>query len=61
CLRSSIALAMGSGMDLRTPVTPLLAPAPALLRAVLDASAEAVLLCRASDDTILLANAAALE
>jgi serine phosphatase RsbU (regulator of sigma subunit) len=48
-------------MDLRTPVTPLLAPAPALLRAALDASAEAVLLCRASDDTILLANAAATE
>ncbi|MBM2621435.1 SpoIIE family protein phosphatase [Actinoplanes sp. LDG1-06] len=34
-------------------------PAPALLRAALDAASEAVLLCDASDDTILLVNAAA--
>lgn len=37
----------------------VLAPAPALLRAALDASTEAVLLCTAHDDTILLVNAAA--
>jgi serine phosphatase RsbU (regulator of sigma subunit) len=34
-------------------------PAPALLRAALDASTEAVVLCGAADDTILLVNAAA--
>jgi serine phosphatase RsbU (regulator of sigma subunit) len=35
------------------------APAPALLRAALDASTEAVVLCTASEHTILLVNAAA--
>jgi hypothetical protein len=35
------------------------APAPALLRAALDASTEAVVLCRASEDRILLVDAAA--
>ncbi|MET0425131.1 MAG: PP2C family protein-serine/threonine phosphatase [Actinoplanes sp.] len=34
-------------------------PAPALLRAALDAAGEAVLLCAAADDTILLVNSAA--
>ena len=34
-------------------------PAPALLRAALDASSEAVVLCGSADDTILLVNAAA--
>jgi serine phosphatase RsbU (regulator of sigma subunit) len=40
------------------PVEPV-GPAPELLRAALDASTEAVILCTAIDDTILLANAAA--
>ncbi|GIF26919.1 hypothetical protein BJ973_003560 [Actinoplanes tereljensis] len=40
--------------DVRT-----LVPAPALLRAALDAASEAVLLCSTPDDTILLVNAAA--
>ncbi|WP_143162617.1 PAS domain-containing protein, partial [Couchioplanes caeruleus] len=35
--------------------------APALLRAALDASAEAIVLCAADDDTILLVNPAASE
>jgi serine phosphatase RsbU (regulator of sigma subunit) len=35
------------------------APAPALLRAALDAASEAVVLCGSADDTILLVNAAA--
>lgn len=34
-------------------------PAPALLRAALDAASEAVVLCGAADDTILMVNAAA--
>ncbi|MBL7258409.1 PP2C family protein-serine/threonine phosphatase [Paractinoplanes lichenicola] len=34
-------------------------PAPALLRAALDAASEAVLLCDSADDTILMVNAAA--
>jgi serine phosphatase RsbU (regulator of sigma subunit) len=46
-------------MDTRLPVAPVLAPAPALLRAALDASCEAVLLCTAEDHTIVLVNAAA--
>ena len=46
-------------MDTRAPATPVLVPAPALLRAALDASTEAVLLCTATDDTIVLVNAAA--
>lgn len=40
---------------------PVLAPAPALLRAALDASAEAIVVCTAADDTIVLVNAAAAE
>ncbi|BCJ56363.1 hypothetical protein Asp14428_78380 [Actinoplanes sp. NBRC 14428] len=39
---------------------PSLAP-PALLRAVLDASAEAIVVCAAADDTVVLVNAAAAE
>lgn len=39
--------------------TAVFTPAPALLRAALDASGEAVVLCRATDDAILLVNAAA--
>jgi hypothetical protein len=34
-------------------------PAPALLRAALDAASEAVLLCDSADDTILMVNTAA--
>ncbi|GAB2566200.1 hypothetical protein Aab01nite_46580 [Paractinoplanes abujensis] len=34
-------------------------PAPALLRAALDAASEAVLLCDSADDTVLMVNAAA--
>jgi serine phosphatase RsbU (regulator of sigma subunit) len=45
-------------MDARAPAAPVLAPAPALLRAALDASTEAVLLC-AADHSIVLVNAAA--
>ncbi|MET0492723.1 MAG: phosphatase, partial [Actinoplanes sp.] len=45
--------------DTLTTGTAALAPAPALLRAALDASTEAVLLCTAHDDKILLVNAAA--
>ncbi|MEV4642723.1 PP2C family protein-serine/threonine phosphatase [Actinoplanes sp. NPDC049548] len=40
---------------------PVHAPAPALLRAALDASAEAVVVCTTDDDTIVLVNAAAAE
>jgi stage II sporulation SpoE-like protein len=36
-----------------------LVPAPALLRAALDAASEAVLLCGTADDTVLMVNAAA--
>jgi hypothetical protein len=36
-------------------------PAPALLRAALDASAEAIVVCTAADDTVVLVNAAAAE
>jgi serine phosphatase RsbU (regulator of sigma subunit) len=46
-------------MDTRAPVTPVLAPAPDLLRAALDAAGEAVLVCTAADHTIVLVNAAA--
>ncbi len=46
-------------MDTRAPIAPVLAPAPALLRAALDASAEAVLLCAAADHSIVLVNTAA--
>jgi serine phosphatase RsbU (regulator of sigma subunit) len=46
-------------MDTRVPAAPVLAPAPALLRAALDAAGEAVLLCTADDHTIVLVNAAA--
>ncbi|MET0496225.1 MAG: GAF domain-containing SpoIIE family protein phosphatase [Actinoplanes sp.] len=45
--------------DMLNPGTAALAPAPALLRAALDASTEAVLLCTAHDDKILVVNAAA--
>ena len=41
------------------PARTLLAPAPALLRAALDASGEAMLLCTAADHTIVLVNTAA--
>jgi serine phosphatase RsbU (regulator of sigma subunit) len=34
-------------------------PAPALLRAMLDGSSEAIVLCSAADDTVMLVNAAA--
>jgi len=46
-------------MDTRVPAAPVLAPAPALLRAALDAAGEAVLLCTAADHTIVLLNVAA--
>jgi serine phosphatase RsbU (regulator of sigma subunit) len=46
-------------MDTRVPAAPVLAPAPALVRAALDAAGEAVLLCTAEDHTIVLVNAAA--
>ncbi len=50
-------------MTAQSPVTtgarPTEAPAPALLRAALDAAGEAVLLCRSADDTILMVNASA--
>ena len=46
-------------MDTRLPAAPALVPAPALLRAALDAAGEAVLLCTAADHTIVLLNAAA--
>ncbi|XVV09486.1 PP2C family protein-serine/threonine phosphatase [Actinoplanes sp. CA-131856] len=50
-------------MTAHSPVTtgdkPVETPAPALLRAALDAASEAVLLCGSADDKILLVNAAA--
>ncbi|WP_433718729.1 PP2C family protein-serine/threonine phosphatase [Actinoplanes sp. CA-051413] len=46
-------------MDTRAPAAPVLAPAPALLRAALDAAGEAVLLCTTDDHTIVLVNTAA--
>jgi serine phosphatase RsbU (regulator of sigma subunit) len=46
-------------LDTRVPAAPVLAPAPALLRAALDAAGEAVLLCTAVDHEIVLVNAAA--
>ncbi len=39
---------------------PVPAPAPALLRAALDASSEAIVLCSAADHTVLLVNGAAM-
>jgi serine phosphatase RsbU (regulator of sigma subunit) len=45
--------------DTRVPAAPVLAPAPALLRAALDAAGEALLLCTAADHTVVLVNAAA--
>ncbi len=46
--------------DTAEPAAPVVvAPAPALLQAALDASTEAVVLCTAADHTILLVNAAA--
>jgi len=51
--------------DLRTGTRaigpPLPAPAPALLRAALDASAEAIILCAAGTDTVVLVNKPAAE
>jgi serine phosphatase RsbU (regulator of sigma subunit) len=46
-------------LDTRVPAAPVLAPAPALLHAALDAAGEAVLLCTAADHEIVLVNAAA--
>ncbi|MFI5935517.1 PP2C family protein-serine/threonine phosphatase [Actinoplanes sp. NPDC051494] len=43
----------------RTTGPPALAPAPALLRAALDAAGEAIVLCTAADDTVVLVNTAA--
>ncbi|MEV8503203.1 PP2C family protein-serine/threonine phosphatase [Actinoplanes sp. NPDC051475] len=40
---------------------PVPTPAPALLRAALDASTEAIVVCTSADDTIVLVNAAAAE
>ena len=50
-----------TGELLTTASVPPVAPASALLRAALDASAEAVLLCTAAEHRILLVNAAARE
>ncbi|WP_203829373.1 PP2C family protein-serine/threonine phosphatase [Actinoplanes palleronii] len=48
-------------MPLRRPrVSTVPVATPALLRAVFDAAAEAMLLCSAEDDTVLLANPAAI-
>ena len=46
-------------LDPAVAPAPVAAPAPALLTAALDASAEAIVLCAAADDTILLVNTAA--